>query len=324
MHGQIWLESEVGKGTTFHFTAHFAVQGCLAERRPGVGIDALLGLRVLVVDDNTTNRRILEEVLRGWGIEPTLAESGGNALRMAELAMCEGRPFPLVLLDAQMPEMDGFSVAERLLRDRSFGNPATIMLTSAGMRGDAARCRALGVQANLPKPVRRAHLLEAIRVALGSKAGVTEAKLPRASHSQGEEHGRLRILLAEDNAVNQRLALRLLQKRHHSVSVAETGADALRALGEQEFDVVLMDVQMPKMDGLEATMAIRESEKATGRHIPIIAMTAYAMSGDKERCLEAGMDDYVAKPLKFEELFHAIESRPASVELPDEAGGCPV
>jgi signal transduction histidine kinase/DNA-binding response OmpR family regulator len=322
MQGRIWVESEVGKGTTFHFTARFALQTLPSEKPVGVGLDALRDVRVLVVDDNATNRRILDETLLGWGMNPILAESGGSALEKAELAMREGRPFPLVLLDAQMPEMSGFVMAEKLLQDASFGKPATIILTSSGMRGDAARCRALGVQAYLSKPIKRANLLEAIRVALGSngRGGATPSLV--TSHSLREAQGMLRILLAEDNAVNQKLAARLLQKRGHTVAVAETGAAALRALGEREFDLILMDVQMPEMDGLEATAAIRKGEQATGRHIPIIAMTAHAMAGDRERCLEAGMDRYLSKPLKAAELFLAIESLyPAGgVSSPDQDG----
>ena len=213
MQGRIWVESQFGEGTTFHFTARFALQSCPAEKPMAMDFDALRGVRVLVVDDNATNRRILEEWLLGWRMDPILAESGADALWKAQLAVGQGMRFPLVLLDAQMPEMDGFGVAGKLLQDAAFGRPATIMLTSGGMGGDQARCRALGIHAYLPKPVKRAKLLEAIRVALGSSGRNREPAFLVASRPPVPAHRTLRILLAEDNTVNQKLAVRLLQKK---------------------------------------------------------------------------------------------------------------
>jgi CheY-like chemotaxis protein len=270
------------------------------------------------VDDNATNRKILEEMLRSWQMSPVLADGGQQALDTIERAKAQGAPFSLVLIDAHMPGVEGFAIAERLQKDPRFTGPVVIMLTSAGLRGDAARCRELGIRAYLPKPIKRSDLLEAIRIALGPQNS-TEGSPPLITvHSMREPRGRLNILLAEDNAVNQKLAVRVLEKRGHTVVVAETGTAALETSEKQSFDLVLMDVQMPEMDGLEATVAIRKREKKSGKHVPIVAMTANAMIGDKERCLEAGMDGYVSKPLQIKELFEVIEEcvSAATVLLP--------
>jgi two-component system sensor histidine kinase/response regulator len=272
-----------------------------------LGAEALRGLPVLVVDDNATNRRILQEMLLAWQMNPELTESGPEALTVLERANTEETPFALILLDAQMPGMDGFSVAERIKQDARLDKAVVIMLTSGGFRGDAARCRELGIQAYLTKPIKRSDLLEAIIVVLGSQTGVEESSSLVTVHSLRESRGRLRILLAEDNRVNQVLAVRLLEKRGHEVEVAGNGEEALEALDRQEFDLVLMDVQMPEMDGLQATVAIRKREMRSGRHIPIIAMTAHAMAGDKERCLDAGMDDYITKPIRPEQLGDVLK-----------------
>jgi len=213
----------------------------------------------------------------------------------------------LVLLDAQMPEVDGFWVANRIKQEPDLAGAVVIMLTSAGLRGDAARCRELGIKAYLPKPIRRADLLDAIKLVLGS-AHRPEEKSPLVTmHSLRQHRSRLKILLAEDNVVNQTLAVRVLEKRGHSVVVADTGRAAVETFEQQPFDLILMDVQMPEMNGLEATAAIRRKEESTGKHIPIIAMTANAMAGDKELCLGAGMDGYLAKPIQMKELFATIE-----------------
>jgi signal transduction histidine kinase/DNA-binding response OmpR family regulator len=311
MGGEIWVESEPGKGSTFHFTARFALPAVLPQRQILEDLESARGLRILVVDDNTTNRNILEEMVRSWHMHPVLAHDGQQALDTLERAHAEGTPFSLLLLDALMPGLDSFAVAERIQKDSRFAGLSVIVLTSAGLRGDAARCRQLGIRAYLPKPVKRSDLLQAIRIALGSSFQTAAAPLITV-HSMREPPGRLRILLAEDNAVNQMLAVRVLEKRGHAVVVAETGKAALEAMETQPFDLVLMDVQMPVMDGLEATIAIRSREKASGTHIPIIAMTASAMTGDKERCLQAGMDGYVSKPLMVKALFAAIEQCVAS------------
>ena len=316
MGGRIWVESEPGRGSSFHFTARFSLHK-IARRRPeSVDLKNLQGLSVLVVDDNRTNRHILEDALRGWHMKPVLAEGARQALEILEAAKAQGGALPLALLDAQMPEMDGFALAKKIKEDPRFASMIVILLTSAGVRGDAARCKELGIHAYLPKPIKQSELLECIAQALGWQDPAEERARLVTIHSLREGRSGLQILLAEDNAVNQKLAVRLLERRGHAVVVAGTGKAALEALARQPFDLVLMDVQMPEMDGLEATVLIREGEKETGKRIPIIAMTANAMVGDKERCLAAGMDGYVSKPIQIKELFDAIEtSVPAATEF---------
>jgi two-component system, sensor histidine kinase and response regulator len=259
-----------------------------------------------VVDDNATNRRILDAMLRHWRMEPALAEGGDAALAAMEQNAASGKTFPLVLIDAQMPEMDGFALAEKIKQHPKFAGATIMMLTSAGQRGDAARCRELGIAAYLIKPIRQSELLRAILEALGKPSGKVERAPLVNRHSLREAHKAARILLAEDNAVNQKLVMRLLEKRGLLVTAAGNGKEVLAALEKQSFDLVLMDVQMPEMDGFEATARIRQEEKATGAHLPIIALTAYAMKGDEERCRAAGMDDYIPKPVRPQDLFSAI------------------
>ncbi|HEV2424716.1 MAG TPA: response regulator [Terriglobia bacterium] len=306
MHGRIWVESRLGEGSQFHFTARFGLQPVQAAL-PAAG--NLRGLRVLVVDDSATNRRIVEEMLRKWRMRPTVASSGLAALKFLEKSVRAGRPFGLVLLDGQMPEMDGFEVARRIHGQPDFGDVKVIMLTSAGQ--PEALCQTTpGVAACLTKPTRQSELLDAILTVL-SEPGRTKAR-PRAPSRARlrivKARRPLRILVAEDNRVNQELVLELLRQRGHTATVAGDGSKALKALERESFDVVLMDVQMPNLSGLEATRAIRQAEKSSGRHLPIVAMTAHAMKGDRERCLEAGMDGYVAKPIQPAELFAAIEA----------------
>jgi two-component system, sensor histidine kinase and response regulator len=307
MDGRIWVESGTGSGSTFHFTSRFRMQKGSARKYELLDAEKLQDLPVLIVDDNTTNRRTLQEMVLFWQMKPTLAEDGPEALSILEGANARGTPFALILLDAQMPGMDGFSVAESVAQDKGLIESVIIMLTSAGLRGDAARCRKMGIKAYLTKPIKRSDLLQAIKVVLGSKTVADENPAVVTIHSLRESRGRLRILLVEDNRVNQVLAVRLLEKRGHEVAVAGNGRAALEALENQTPDLVLMDVQMPEMDGLQATAAIRQGELKNGKHIPIIAMTAHAMTGDKERCLQAGMDGYLSKPLRTEDLFLAIE-----------------
>jgi PAS domain S-box-containing protein len=303
MGGRIWVESNPGKGSTFHFTANFGLAQGVAQRPARAPLSSLNGLPVLVVDDNLTNRRILEEMLGAWGMRPRLAAGGREALAALAEAAVAGEPYTLVLLDGHMPGMDGFDLAERLQQTPSLGPARVLMLTSAGQPMDVQRCRQLGIGAYLMKPVKQSELLDTILSALGATLERTETAAKISETPEGGRH--LHVLLAEDNAVNQRLAVRLLEKQGHSVVVASTGREALKALKREPFDVVLMDVQMPEMDGFEATAAIREHE-AIGRHQPIIGLTAHAMKGDRERCLAAGMDDYVCKPIHPQELYDAI------------------
>ena len=314
MGGRIWVESEPGKGSRFHFTAHFGLQKVPARTVVPRDPTTLRDMRVLVVDDNATNRQILLRMLANWHANPTAVESGARAITALREAQGLGSIFPLILLDAQMPEMDGFALAECIKRNPDWRAATIMMLSSAGQRGDARRCRELGVAAYLTKPVRQGELLDAILTALGTRPIKEAPPVLVTRHSLRENSNHLRILLVEDNAVNQVLALRLLEKRGHTVAVAGNGKEALTALEKQSFDLVLMDVQMPEMDGFEATIAIREKEKTSGNHVPIIAMTAHAMVGDKERCLEAGMDDYISKPIRPEELNDFLKRHSLSVK----------
>jgi CheY-like chemotaxis protein len=271
---------------------------------------------LLIVDDNATNRMILRELAMKWEMKPTLCESGEEALTLLEYAHSQSTPFPLVLLDSQMPGMSGFDVAERLSEKPQLGYAMVIMLTSAGMRGEGARCRALGIRAYLPKPARRADLLEAMKLILGAPAAGGARDSGEAAslglvtvHTLRERRTQLRVLVAEDNSVNQALARRLLEKRGHTVVIAENGRAALDALERDAFDLILMDVQMPVLGGLEAAACIRERERVGGcaARIPIIALTANAMAGDRERCIESGMDEYLTKPIQARELFAVME-----------------
>jgi two-component system sensor histidine kinase/response regulator len=311
--GRIWLESETGHGSTFHFTVSFDLQHAPAPE-PGARDARLTNLRdipVLVVDDNVVNRRILEATLGRWSMKPVLAESGRAGVAAMRERKTSGTPFPLVLLDSQMPEMDGFSVAEAMKGDPELAGTTILMMTSAGQQGDGARCRALGIAAYLMKPINQTELLEAILTVLGMPSGGPDRPEVVTRHTLRESRRKLRILLAEDNRINQLIASRLLGKRGHTVVIVGNGREALAALDEPGyggFDLVLMDVQMPDMDGFEATGIIRARDKSSGTHLPIIAMTAYAMKGDEERCLAAGMDGYVSKPIQVERLVATIDS----------------
>jgi two-component system, sensor histidine kinase and response regulator len=328
MGGRIWVESEPGKGSTFHFLANFELQQQAASRpmhRPA----GLEGIPVLVVDDNVTNRRILKEVLTTWGMRPTSVDGGAAALVEVQRAAMAGRPFGLVLLDLLMPEMDGFAVAEKL-KDNPFRRDASvILLSSAGQTVSAARCQQLGILRSLTKPIKPSDLLDAIlKAGVGSQESAVGGHEPGASVTEEGasslklDHdplarGGLRILLAEDGLVNQQVAVGLLKMRGHTVVTANNGKEALAALERESFDAVLMDVQMPEMDGMQATAAIRCKEKATGAHVPIIAMTAFAMQGDRERFLKAGMDAYVSKPIHPESLYAAVEAFHRATGVPD-------
>ncbi len=317
MGGEIKVESEVGRGSTFRFAARFGLSsGAASALRPSVELD---GLRVLVVDDNATNRRILREMLGSWRMAPQTAESGATALMLLEHAQREGVRYPLVILDANMPEMDGFDVAAKIRGDAALASATVMMLTSASHQGDLARCRELGVGAYVTKPLRQSELLDAVMTALGRAATVPDTtQVPAAGH----EGRRLNILLAEDNPVNQKLALGILTKRGHTVFLAHNGREAVEASARQRFDLVFMDVHMPEMGGFEATGLIRDRERADGGHLPIVALTARAMSGDRERCLAAGMDDYLTKPVKVRELMGMIE-RLVQAPTPEPAPAAP-
>jgi two-component system, sensor histidine kinase and response regulator len=307
MDGRIWVESLVGQGSTFHFTIRLAIQNALWTRTVPLPPEELRNLPVLIVDDNFTNRRVLQEMLNRWGMRPTAVEGGRTALQELEIANSTGCSFPLILLDGQMPDMDGFTLAEHIQKNPELVGATIMMLTSAGQVGDAARCRALGISAYLVKPIRQGELLDSIRHVL-QKAPEKKSVPLITRHSLRERRNRAQILLVEDNAVNQILATRLLEKRGYVVSVTGDGQAALVALEKDSFDLVLMDIQMPGMDGFEATGAIRAKEKLTGEHTPIIAMTAHALRSDQERCISAGMDAYVSKPIRTSELFSTIES----------------
>jgi CheY-like chemotaxis protein len=368
MEGRIWVESIPECGSTFHFTAWFDVQRNPAEASASSGTADLFGRPILIVDDNATNCRILEEILKNWGLRPLAVESGEAALAQMRRAAAHGDPFPLVLLDAMMPGMDGFVLAETIKNDPDLAGSIIMMLSSAGQPSDAARCRTLGVAHYLTKPITQSDLLKALTRVLrstpipSSPAPMvpSEGKAPSEPHASGlgrslalpdgsdgaspspsrktgqprngngngngqgsgtgsAPHRPLRILLAEDNAVNQTLAVYLLTRRGHEVRVAADGLEALSAYDSESFDLVLMDVQMPNLGGFEATALIRQREQSTGRHIPIIAMTARAMKGNREECLAAGFDAYLAKPLRAQELHELIERLAGRFPLPPPA-----
>jgi PAS domain S-box-containing protein len=309
MGGKIWVESEVGRGSQFHFTTRL---GAADSKKIKVGTIAppelLRGVKVLVVDDNRTNRRILDGMLVCWQMKPTSVEGGREALAELSAAREAGEPYRLILTDMHMPLMDGFALVEQIRNSPELSTATIMMLTSAGHRGDAARCQELGMSAYLLKPIRQSELREAVARVLG--ASRQEGAIPLVTRfslqDAREPNAFLSVLIAEDNLVNQRLAVRLLEKRGHQVAVAATGIEALKALEKEKFDLVLMDVQMPEMDGLEATMAIRQKEKGSGFHQPIVALTAHAMKGDREKCLAAGMDGYLTKPIRPQELDHLL------------------
>ena len=311
MGGRIWLESAPLEGSTFHFTTRLGV----GDTRPDVIAPNLTNLAVLIVDDNPVNRRVLHDLLVRWQMRPTVAESGADALRALAEASASGQPFALVLLDANMPEMNGFDVARRIRDDPSVSGATIMMLSSSGQYGESERCRELGITNHLTKPVDQRDLLSAIARTL-SRDHTPRTMMPDAMLPKELPERRLHILLAEDNAVNQRLAASLLERRGHRVTIAPNGREALAAMARLAFDVVLMDVQMPEMGGFEATAAIRKKEESTGAHVPIIAMTAHAMKGDRERCLAGGMDEYLTKPLDSRRLCALVESLVSTSRAP--------
>jgi signal transduction histidine kinase/CheY-like chemotaxis protein len=323
--GEMWLNSDVGRGSEFHFTLPGrVVQEGKSRTRALLSADNLSDVRVLIVDDNRTNQRILEAMMKRWQVRTKSVDGGRQALTELASAHESGESYQLVLTDMHMPEMDGFGLVEEIRRSADLSLLVVMMLTSAGHQHDVVRCRNLGIVSYLFKPIREAELLSAILTAIGKPVPVTRPESILSERNWPVCGERLQILLAEDNRINQTVAIRTLEKMGHSVVLATDGREALSLLKAERFDLVLMDIQMPEMDGLTATREIRNGEKRTGSHIPIIAMTAHNMSGDRERCLESGMDGYVAKPIKFQELAEAIASvRPRnalSIADPGAAG----
>jgi len=301
MQGRIWLESDPGTGSRFSFLARFGLHEDTVDQAVE-SAGGLRDLRTLIVDDNATNRLILSEILASWQMPATAVDGATAALEELYAALDRGRPFQLVLTDALMPEIDGFALAEQIARDDRLHGVKVILLTSAGARVRRGAGRRFA--ATLAKPVKQSDLLDAIVTAFAKTSPATRRKTARTKRHPGR---RLRVLVAEDNPTNQKLVAALLRQRGHRVSPVGNGRLAVERAAGHAYDLILMDVQMPEMGGLEATMAIRESERRSGHHIPIVALTAHAMDGDRERCLAAGMDDYVAKPIKAKELLDTID-----------------
>ena len=304
MQGRIWVESELGKGSNFHFTARF--EKTSVRPRPVIDLDQLRGKRVLIVDDNATNRRILEDTLARWDMRPTMADSGPAALLLLHQAARTGWKYNLIVMDSQMPRMDGFEVLERIQASPELSAGTVMMLTSAERPEDARRCQELGVSAYLIKPVTQIELLRSIREIFSGVQQPEEEKSARQRVVRTAR--RLHILLAEDNNLNQQVACGMLEAMGHSVTVADNGRKAVEACEAGAFDLIFMDIQMPEMDGYDATHLIRQRQQQSGVRAPIVAMTAHAMSGDREKCLAAGMDDYIPKPIALDQLFSVIES----------------
>lgn len=308
MGGELWVESEPGQGSRFHFTATVAVQANQLPMVPAAQAGELAGRRILIVDDNSTNRRLLRDMLKKWDMDVTVVDSGEAALEVVHYTRKQKRPFHVILLDCHMPGMDGFMVADRVRQQGGPQQPIILMLSSVTQGGDIERCRQLGIAIHLTKPIRQQELRDALGRILGSYRWLAPVMPQLPVVPNLPPAGGLRLLLAEDNPVNQKVAVRLLEKWGHSVQVVPSGRKAADAVAQREFDAVLMDLQMPEIGGFEATEIIRAAEQAAGRRrIPIIAMTAHAMKGDREKCLNAGMDGYISKPIAAKELNEVLQ-----------------
>jgi len=303
MRGRMWVESEVGRGSRFHFTWPYGLAARGAEPRRA-DAQELRGLKVLAVDDNAINRRVIRDMLEAEGMMVETAVSGEAALDLLRIRQAGGHPFQLAILDAQMPGMDGFTLAGEILSDPGLPRPVVMMLSSADLSNDVPRCQQLGICCHITKPVSRAALRDSVVRALGAPA----AERHRSEQDVAQRLRRLSILLAEDNPVNQKLATRLLERRGHTITTVANGRQALAALESNHYDLVLMDVQMPEMDGWTATEAIRRRELGSNIHVPILALTAHAMKDYEDRCYRAGMDGFVTKPFDAAQLFQAVES----------------
>jgi CheY-like chemotaxis protein len=303
MGGELAVASEVGRGSEFAFTLSLPVETAPATRTTALA--SLGGRRMLIVDDNQTNRRILREMLAAEGIQVDEASTAADGLAALRGAAGRKARYDLAILDVQMPDMDGFQLAIAVRKEKAIAKTNLLMLTSAGQRGDGERCRELGIRGYLTKPLSRADLLEALGTVLAGSSEDAGTPEVVTRHTIAESRRSLRVLLAEDNPVNQQVAVAMLVKRGHEVHVSSNGREAVDAVRERDYDVVLMDIQMPEMDGFEATHAIRALDK--GKHLPIIGLTAHALSGERERCLARGMSDYLAKPFKAHELFSLVE-----------------
>ncbi len=309
MGGTIWVESEIGKGSQFHFTVRMGAADTSPQRvDPLASPDVLRGIKALIVDDNQTNRRILEGMLAHWGIRATAVSSGEAALMELQATHPAGGHYTLILTDMQMPKMDGFTLVENIRKLEGHAGTDIIMLTSSAYSSESARSKALNFAASLLKPIRQFELRDAIATTLRTHVQEASSTDPILPFPETEEMVGLRVLLVEDNPVNQKLVMRLLEKRGHNIVVASNGQDALDVLARVSFDLVLMDVQMPVMDGIEATLMIRKLEEGTMHHQQVVALTAHAMKGDQERCLTAGMDGYLAKPIRAQELDQVLMS----------------
>jgi CheY-like chemotaxis protein len=315
MDGQLDVQSRVGSGSTFHFSARFGLANQKKDTQPDPRSSTLGPARILVVDDNATNRKILEEILRRWKLQATVVDNAQDAIELLRRAQLADAPFHLVLTDSHMPDVDGFSFVEQIRNDPELSDQTVVMmLTSGDHPEDLSRCERLGVDAYLLKPIKQSELLDAVRKRLEVPADKSqqadEQPAPRSGlpdSGTGKTKRPLNVLLAEDSAVNQKLAAAVLGRAGHHVTIANDGLEAVEAYANNSFDLVLMDIQMPRMDGFEATRRIRSRERETGDHVPIVAMTAHALVGDRERCLAAGMDDYIAKPIYAKQLIATIE-----------------